>query len=300
MVSLLKGYPNLLSIAQRAGANTGTVLFASSIGATGEAIQLVDQQIAAINYAHVQGSFSGAEDMAQAITAMKTTAEAWPTIKSAITAAAQETVNSGPAAASLGDEDDTVQQMTTAVKAFMSGTLSHIVTDFDSAKMALDKFNEAMDQAYSTSENANRTAADAVTRDQEKIESKIKKLQAQEDDLTSAGSVILGIITLGITTIVKLNKLKEEAKQLRNEEQEHQYQLRCYQVSLASFNNALSAIKLADYALSTLSTSLQQSVNSVNDIAASTSDNFIVMQAELRQFKTEFSSAVTNAQKFTT
>lgn len=297
----LKNYPNLASLAQaRSADNTTVVSLARSTGATREAIQLVDQQITAISYAHIQGNFTGASEMAHAIIIMKTAAAAWPATKSAIIAAAQETVNAGPAAASLGAADNTTaQQMAIDVKDFVSGILNNIVSDFASAKTTFDAFNEGLDQVYSASADANRAAADAIKRDQEKIEAQIKDLQAEENDLKSAGSVILGILSFGATTIAKLNKLKQEAEQLKDEKQQHQYDLSCYQVSLSSFKNALDATKLASYALSTLSTSLQQAMNSVDDIAALTSDNLAVMQAELQQFKTEFAGAVTHAQKLT-
>ncbi|MGZ5044908.1 MAG: hypothetical protein ACXV8P_08955 [Methylobacter sp.] len=297
MQSPLQNYPNLASLVQSKNANTGTVSLASSTGATIEAIQLVDQQVAAINYAQIQGGFEGADEMYQAIATMKNAAAAWPSVKSAILAAAQETVNAGPAAASLGDAANTVQQIAIDVKGFVAATMNKIISDFASAKNNFDTFNEAMDHAYSVSANANQAAANAIQRNRLEIDNQIQNLNAEEEDLRSAGSIIIGIFSLGISYAVEIEKLEKEANQLRNEEQQQQYQENCYQASLGSFKNALDATKLASYALSTLSTSLQQSVNSVNDIAASTSDNLIVMQAQLQQFKTEFAAAVTIVRK---
>lgn len=257
-----------------------------------EAIQLVDQQIAALNFVQIQGGFQGAQQMAQAVAGMKTAAAPWPGVKAAIFAAARETLAAGPAAAALGNADSTAAQLAADVNAFATGTLTKIVSDFASAQAGFNTFSAGMDQAYSQSANANQAAANAIAQGQQQINYEIQMLNAKESNLRSAGSIIIGIFSAGISYAVEIRQLEQEADQLRSQEQQQSYQLALYQNSLGSFNNALNATKLAAYALSTLSTSLQQSANAVKDVSSTTNANLIVMQAELAQFKSEFAQAV--------
>lgn len=257
-----------------------------------EAIQVVDQQIAAINFAQVQGGFAGAQEMAQAVGGMKNAAAPWPNVKAAIFAAARETLAAGPAAAALGNADTTAAQLAADVQAFAVGTLDKIVSDFAAAQAGFNKFSAGMDQAYSQSANANQAAANAIAQGQQQINYEIQMLNAKESNLRSASSIIIGILSAGISYAVEIRQLEQEADQLRSQEQQQSLQLAMYQNSLGSFHNALNATKLAAYALSTLSTSLQQSANAVTDVATKTNANLIVMQAELAQFKSEFAQAV--------
>lgn len=257
-----------------------------------QAIQLVDQQLAAINFAQIQGGFPGAQEMAQAVAGMKNAAAPWPQVKAAIFAAAAETQAAGPVAASLGNADSTAAQLASDVQAFSNGTLNKIVADFASAQAGFNAFSAGMDQAYSSGANANQTAANAIAQSQQQINDEIAMLNARVSNLSSASSIIIGIFSLGISYAVEMRQLQEEADQLRSQEQQQAYEMSLYQNSLGSFNNALNSTKLASYALSTLSTSLQQSANAVNDISSGQNTNLIVMQAELAQFKSEFAQAV--------
>lgn len=258
-----------------------------------ESIQIVNQQIAAINYAQIQGGFEGAAQMAQAVNNMKNVAAAWPNVKAAIFSAAQQAVAAGSMAAALGHTDTTAAQLAGDVKSFTTGTLATIIASFANATAQFNAFSKAMDQAYSVSANANQAAANAIAQSQAQINYQIQMLNARQDSLRSASSIVIGIFSFGISYAVEIRQLQEEANQLSSNEQRQHLQLAMYQNSLGSFNNALNATKLASYALETLNTSLQQSSNAVSDVSGATSGNLVVMQVELEAFKNEFAQALT-------
>ena len=152
---------------------------------------------------------------------------------------------------------------------------------------------EAEAAATAVSACSIQAAAAAVRAQQLAINNEIAQLQANIDNLSSAGSIITGIFSAGISYAIEIHRLQDQQQQLRNHEQQQSYEQQCYQNSLGTFNNALNSTKLACYALSTLSTSLQQASNKLSTISTMTNSNMIVMQAELQAFKTEFAQAVT-------
>ena len=286
-------YPNLAKM----GVATSESLPAA-MAATSESIQLVDQQVQQISYAHIQGGFQGADDMITALAAMQSTASKWPGVKSEVEGAAKLTVDAGPTAADIGTSaSESAADLAAELQKFSDVVLKNVDTAYASAEAAFNAFSEGMSKAYSDSVNANAAASAAITRQQVQIESDIKSLQAKVDDLKSAGSIILGILTLGATTIAQIEKLQGQEASLHSEEARHQHELQLYQASLASFKNAANATKLASYALDSVQNALQQATNSVNDMVANSSTNLTVMQAYVSQFKAQYAGAVSNAQK---
>ncbi|WP_218673690.1 hypothetical protein, partial [Candidatus Entotheonella palauensis] len=260
-------------------------------------ITVVDQQVQEISYAQIQGGFEGAKQMIASIDEMKRAAAPWPTVKSVVQSAARQTVNAGPTAAALGDPVTDAATLAAELRKFSSEVLSGIVASYSSAESAFYNFSEGMNKAYRDSASANTEAEAAITREQAQIDADIKALQSREDDLKSAGSIILGILTLGASTTAQIIKLENQANDLRKEEERHKHELEYYQASLSAFKNAENSTKLASYALDSVQNALQQAANSVDDMVANSSTNLAVMQAYVTQFKEQFAGAVTNAQK---
>ena len=262
-------------------------------GAAIESIEVVDKQIAAIHFVHIQGGFNGAAQMEQAVSQMQNTASAWPSVKDSIVVAAQRSVAAGPMAAGLGSgAAGDAAQLAQQVQAFQTQVLSPLAAQFAAAQQQLNLFSQSMNQAYSQSASANQDAAAAVQRQQLQIQNEIDQLQARYNSLSSAGSILAGIFSLGISYAVEMRQIQDEQQQLRNDEQQAAFNLRSYQNALGSFSNALNATKLASYALDTLAISLQQADNKLSSISTMTSSNLAVMQAELAAFKAEFAQAV--------
>jgi hypothetical protein len=282
---------NLTTLLQQSAVTTVATSLAA--GAAIESIQVVDLQIAAINYVHIQGGFNGAAQMEQAVFQMQNAASAWPSVRDSIMVAAQRGMAAGPMAAGLGSHAASdAAQLAQQVQAFQTQVLSPLVAQFAAAQQQFNLFSQSMNQAYSQSARANQDAAAAVQLQQVQIQNEIDQLQARYNNLSSAGSILTGIFSLGISYALEMRQIQQEQQQLRNDEQQAAFNLRCYQNALGSFSNALNATKLASYALGTLDTSLQQASNKLSSISTMTSSNLAVMQAELAAFKAEFAQTV--------
>jgi len=284
-------FVNLTALLQQSADSTVATPLAA--GAAIESIAVVDQQIAAIHFVRMQGGFDGAGPMAQAVSQMQTAASAWPSVKGSIVAAAQRSVAAGPMVAGLGSHAaNDASQLAQQVQAFQTQVLAPLVAQFSAAQQQFNRFSQSMNQAYSQSASANQDAAAAVQRQQLQIQNEIDQLQARYNSLSSAGSILAGVFSLGISYAVEMRQIQAEQQQLRNDEQQAAFNLRCYQNALGSFSNALNATKLASYAMGTLAISLQQANNKLSSISTMTSGNLAVMQVELTALKAEFAQAV--------
>lgn len=287
-----QSFPYLATLAQQVAAGGGTAPLSAAAGAASDAIRFVDQQVAAIGYATIQGGFPGAAEMAQALALMRATADQWPATRSQVMDAAQRIVEAGPAAATLG-----AGAAPSGLQAFATQVMPQLEAAFTAAVNVFNGFTQAMEKTYASSANANQAAANALTTERLQIQNQIDNLHAREQSLSSAGSIITGIFTLGISYAVQIRQLEEEQANLQNAMAQQQHEQACYQMSLGTFMNALDATKLASYALDTLQTSLQQTGNSLSDIQARSSSNPAVMAALLQQFASQFAQAVQHAQQ---
>jgi hypothetical protein len=293
----LQSYSHLAGIEQAPRQPNGALALSFASAAAGEAIRFVDQQVGVIEQMQIPGGFPGAEEMMQAAADMQAAAAGWQEVRADIEASAQHAIGAGPAAAALGGGDRTAAQIVAQVNLFRTTVLSDLIARFAEAEARFDDFNEAMEAAYGNSANANQAAAYAMDIERGKIDSEIQDLQEQEDNLSSAGSILTGIISLGISYAVKMRELEEQKASLSNDEQRMAWQEKWYETALGHFKNGLNAVQLASYALTTLSTSLQQSSNALKDISTATSANPAVMNALLLTFKNEFSQAVANVER---
>jgi hypothetical protein len=224
---------------------------------------------------------------------MRGTAGQWPPVRTQVVGAAQRIVQAGPAAAALGAGGDAAA----GLQAFAAQVMPQLQATFAGAVNDFNGFNQAMEHTYAASANANQAAANALMIERQQIENEIDNLRAREQSLSSAGSIITGIFTLGISYAEQIRQLQDEQASLRDAMARQQQEQACYQMSLGMFMNALDATKLASYALDTLQTSLQQTGNALNDIQARSSGNPAVMAALLQQFQSQFAQAVQHAQQ---
>jgi hypothetical protein len=276
---------------------TGPIALSQAFGATTEAIQLVDHQIAILQSIHIWGNFEGGGQMAAAVAGMQVASRQWPPTRAAVVGAAQATVTEGPAAAALGASTEPLAQMVAELTAFSSEILVGLRDRFVFAGNTFAAFDAAMDRAYGTAVNANSQATAAITRYTQEVQFQIDMLRQRQSDLRSAGSVILGIFTLGATIIAQIRAIDQEINQLNQTERMLMMQQQGYQAALGGFRNAQQATQIAALALETVNTSLEQATNSLKDIIGLDSSNPVVMRAELSTFKTEFAGAVAQASR---
>jgi hypothetical protein len=266
----------------------------STLGAVAQAVQFIDQQVAAIRFAQYSG-FAGADQMSAATATMQAAASGWSATRLAVVSAAQLVAQNGPAAAQVGSGATTAGQIATALEAFRQGPLAQIVAAFNQARSSFDAFSSSLTQAYDAAANANQAAVAALQTARIQLQIAQGQLQADEDAANSAASIVATIFSFGIYGIVEIKKLEDEISSLNNQANQLNAQEQAYAASLGSFQNVLGAARQADYALDTVNTSLQQLGNAIDDITAQTSATLVVMQAYLKQFQTEFANAAANA-----
>lgn len=265
------------------------------------AILHIDQQMDAINSTKIYEEFEGATEMVNAVSIIKKAASPWPQIKASIITAAQEIVRQESTIKSLGNSENSVALLQVTLTTYATGTLTQLKNNFAVAKSGFDTFEQNLDAAYRESVHANAKAEVAINR--EKVS--FKKSKERLNNLIHAAmgspssSSLFSIDSLvgsvpGVNLLL-IPKLKRELEEVVGREEELLGFERVYKAALTSYSNILSATKITSYALLSLDTTIQQSLNSLNDMSALTNTNLIVMKAELKQFKIEFAGAVQNA-----
>lgn len=291
-------YPELARVLATADAAAAPVSLSDTANAVAQVMTLIDQQVAQIDAADITTSFPGAPAMVQALADMKQAAAGWAPTKSAIIAAGKAAVDAGPQADALGQNLTDPAQIAAAVKAFAAGPMQTIVTGYADATKALQTFQSTMASVESTASSANDQAKTALNALQVQVQAEIAGIQARIHSLKSAGSIIIGIISGGISIAVQLGKLKDAMNALNADEQRAQLEQQAYAMAYSQFANALSATDLGVRAMATLNTTLEQAQNALNDIQVNTSANAAVMQAELSSFRKEFAAVVDISKSF--
>ena len=299
-------YPDLVKVLN-AQAATGRATDAEVVGgspiglttatsAVAQALAMVDQQLAAVVSTNIVPNFPGSTPMVNALSQMQQVAGQWPAVKSALVAAAQATVNAGPAASALGVADaPDATALAADVSGFVTNTLQPLQTQYQNAKSGFDTFAADLANAESNAANANAGAVQALDAAQLAIQAQINEINRQIKHLKSAGSIVIGILSGGITISEEIRKLKDESASAQNHEQTYRLQQQAYSMAYSQFTNACSAESVAVTAIATVNTSLEQAVNSLDDVNTSSSSNLAVMQADVSSFGREFAGAVTAA-----
>jgi hypothetical protein len=287
--------PSIGSVAAAAG----VVQAASSIGlaeaatAVSQAMALVDGQVTAVEQVNVVPNFPGAQPMVDALAQMKQAAGQWPGVKQTVLSAAMSTIEAGPPASGLGAGNTVDAAILAAVlSAFVTSVLQPLQGRYRTAQSGFDTFSANLARVASTASAANADAVTALDAEQANIQSQIDDINAKINQLDSASSIIIGILSGGISIAVQLVNLKNEIASLQNAEQVAMVQKQAYAMAYSQFTNARSAEALAVKALATLDTALEQAVNALSDVDANSSGNLVVMQAELESFRQEFAGAV--------
>jgi chromosome segregation ATPase len=186
--------------------------------------------------------------------------------------------------------------LATAILAFVESTLLPLQRQYRTAQGAFDTFSENLAQAESIARDANTDAVQALDAEQAAIQAQIDDINAQINQLNSASSIIIAILTGGASIEEQMANLMSEQASLRNTEQAATAQRQAYAMAYSQFTNACSADALAVRATATLNTALEQAVNALNDVIINTSGNLMVMQAEVSTFLREFAGAVSASQ----
>jgi hypothetical protein len=267
---------------------------ATATSAVSQAMAMLDQQLAAVGSTNVAPDFPGAAPMVSALGQMKQAAGQWPAVKAALLAAAQSTVDAGPAASLLGVSDaGDATAMAADVAGFVTSTLQPLQSHYQTATSGFDTFAGNLANVESAAGVANTDAVKALDAAQADIQSRIEHINAKIKDLKSAGSIIVGILSGGISVAVELEKLQGEIASLNSAERAETLQQQAYSMAYSQFTNACSAEAVAVKAIATVNTALQQAVNTLNDVSTGSSSNLTVMQAELSAFREDFAGAVT-------
>lgn len=299
-------YPELARVLTAQAAQTGlaadaivsgsSVDLATATSAVAQALAMVDQQLAAVQSSNIVPNFPGSAPMVTALAQMRQVAGEWPTVKAALVAAAQATVSAGPSASTLGVADaQDATALAADVSGFVTATLQPLQSQYQKAKSGFDSFASALANAEATAGNANADAVQALDAAQLAIQSKISEIHHQIDHLKSAGSIIVGILSGGITVAEEVHKLNDEIASLQSNEKTYAMQRQAYSMAYSQFTNACSAESIAVTAIATVNTALEQAVNSLADVSTSSSNNLVVMQAYVSSFRQEFAGAVTAA-----
>lgn len=277
-----------------------SVSLATATTAVAQAMAMVDTQVTAVEATNIVPNFPGDQPMIDALGQMKQAAGQWPSIKGMLQAAAQATIGAGPNAATLGVNINDAEILQQLLASFVMGVLQPLQQEYQAAQGAFDNFSANLANTESLASNANAQAVQALDAEQAQIQSQIDDINAKIKDLSSAGSIIIGILSGGISIAVQMQKLKDEEASLQGEEAQAANQKQAYGMAYSQFVNASSAASLAVQATATLNTALEQAVNTLNDVSTSSSGNLIVMQAELTSFRQDFAGAVTASQAMLT
>jgi hypothetical protein len=258
---------------------------------------LVDSQVIAVFQANVVPNFPGAQPMVDALAQMQQAAAQWQGVKGTLLSAARSTVAAGPAASVLGIiNSGDAASLAAALSAFVTSTLQPLQLQYQAAQSGFDTFSANLAHVDSTAGAANTEAVQALDAEQASIQAQVDDINAKINQLNSAGSIIVGILTGGISIAVQLENLKSEMSSLQNAEQAQTAQQQAYAMAYSQFTNACSAEALAVKATATLNTALEQAVNALNDVNAESSGNLVVMQALVASFRQEFAGAVAASQ----
>lgn len=269
---------------------------ATATSAVAQALTILDQQLAAVLSTNIVPNFPGSAPMVNALAQMQQVAREWTAIKAALVGAAQATADAGPAASSLGTANaQDAAALAADVSGFVTATLRPLQMRYQQAKSGFDAFASALANADSAAANANAGAAQALDAAQLAIQTQINEIHREIEHLNSAGSIIIGILSGGITVAEEVHKLRDQIAALQGNERTYAMQKQAYSMAYSQFTNACSAESIAVTAIATVNTSLEQAVNSLNDINTSSSSNLVVMQAYISSFRQEFAGAVTAA-----
>jgi len=295
---LTNPYPDLARVLTAADAAAAPVSLSDTANAVAQVMTLIDQQVSQIDAANITTSFPGAPAMVQALADMKKAAAGWAPAKAAIVAAGKAAVDVGPQAAALGQNMTDTAQIAAAVTAFATGPMQTIITAYADATKDLQGFPSTMASVESAASSANDQAQNALNALQVQIQAEAAGIQAKINNLKSAGSIIAGIFSGGISIAVQLGKLNSAMGALNSDEQRAQAEQQAYAMAYSQFVNALSATSLGVQAMATLNTALEQAQNGLADIQVNTSTNAAVMQADLASFRTEFARVVEISKSF--
>lgn len=273
-------------------ASGDTVTLTQVTAGVEHAMTLVQQEMDVLQSVPWSG-FTGSGQMRAAVSVMQQALAGWPAVASQVSGLADSIVHF---------DTESRAAITSATNADVAAVAKSLHTDFAQVKSlgvttlsAVQKFNSTVSTAYQRGATANQAAASNIAAEQQAIQLHIRDLQAQIDDLQSAGSIILGILTLGIKTAVDISNLKNKIAALHGEEARWEMDRSGYQAALSGFMCSFQAVHLLNTALDTFNLAMEQLGNKLNDALVQSSSNPTLALALLQVFQSEVDAAAAAA-----
>lgn len=278
-------------IAVMAGA-TGSGSLSQSTAAIARASSIVQKEIQIFQSLNLKGlPFAGEAEMKAAVTNMGRTLADWSPVYSAIRSSADDIIAYSNLIQKLGNVAINGGLLNT-----ISSPLTGLKTRTATALKDLQSFNAALENSYRQGANANQTAAAAIAKQQEMLHQHVADLKAKEAAATSAGNIILDILSLGAYAIAQAVAINKEIAALQSESNVDALTQKAYQVALGGFSTTFEASRIVEQALVSLNSAVQQLVNDLQGMIHQTSTNPIVEKALFDTYLKEFKQAAAQAQ----
>jgi hypothetical protein len=233
------------------------------------------------------GNYPSIISMNEGLTMIKQGFSTWPATKNDLENAIQLALN-------LKDQLDTLESSTMdetiipKLNTFKSGPLSTTQSAWDTAAAHFAVFSDQLIQADVDSRAKISQAQTAFNNDENKFQSDLQNLKNEIDDFNSAGSIAIGVFTVGIYTGIKYGELKDDYNNVLDEQHQVQEEYYQYAQALSSFTSANTCASAAVYKMTTFQASVQQVQNQLNDLPNIDSSNMIVIKALLQAIKSDY------------
>lgn len=274
------------------GGNAGSL--DNSSGAVAQSISLIDKQIALILSAHSHYSNLAKNDqMQQAMDAFLQATSTWPVTCGHLIAALHYIEWSAGKAWVINKIPDalvTVDTLQGLMSALQTG-VNLLALNLDNAIKELQSFLENLQATYREHRNAQEEMEDRITAMQSDLQQKIEQAQREKDNLTSASSVLFGVVTCGIYTLNQISNLNDEIQHCVSLEQQIDIERQLYYCSLAALTTAQGAVEVSCRTTALLNSAVQQVNNQLNDICTRQNNSLPVMKAFIATFETQAAAA---------
>ena len=272
-------------------ASAEPVSFSQATAGVNQAMSLIDQQIATIHA--LPWNFTGENQMQAAAETMKAALSGWPRIKDHMPMVAEAVQRLNYRA------NEAVGMVNAQNVAELSHDLMDLLHKVQPQTRLLAKagtnFSDGVQSAYQAGANANQTAQNSINAQMQQIRMHLQDLQARMNDLRSAGSIILGILTFGGTIIAQEKEINRKRSELGAEQFQLMMNQHGYETVLGGFHNINSAVSVLIQVLQALDNALQQLANKLDDVIQQSSSNPQVAITLLKVFAQEVDAAAKQA-----
>ncbi|MEZ4902296.1 MAG: hypothetical protein R2822_11330 [Spirosomataceae bacterium] len=166
-------------------------------------------------------------------------------------------------------------------------TVNQLNKQIQNALADIQQLENTVDASYRDNATALQGTSDEVSRQEQQLNDQVQSLKNQIEDMDSAKSIFLGVLTCGIHTIANINDIQNQIADCQEKEVKLHYYRQLYDQANSMILSCSGAIKTASISLSNISTVLQQYINEFDDMRSSNSQSLVVMKAYLKTFKNE-------------